>query len=89
MDEEDGLAEQPAGHTDSVRDLSRGSLTGVVIEFANTLVVGLNANFCVIQRKVVMWQRTAIGGANVSHCYFGTLLISSDPHRLAPNLLFG
>jgi hypothetical protein len=33
-----GLSEQPAGHTDSVRDLSRDSLTGVVIEFVSTLL---------------------------------------------------
>jgi hypothetical protein len=43
MDEEDGFSEQPAGHRDSVRDF-RGSLTGVIIELVNTLLVDPDRN---------------------------------------------
>ena len=42
----DGLSKQTAGHIDSVRDLSRGSLTGVVIEFVSTLLAALTGGEC-------------------------------------------
>jgi hypothetical protein len=72
--EKAGLSEQPAGLSTSVSDLGRGVVSGVVIQFVNTLLDTRNQQLLINLRGI--FRNSPIGGSRTdSHLVFLVCLV--------------